>query len=112
MKETYPLLLTGTIDSSVYNNTGNLIRNIDERLKQYEMSIRKYITETPFDVIVFIENSGYRFDEFKFQELANKYNKQFEFISGKICKEEILEHGKSYGDAYLIAEALRRSQLL
>lgn len=108
----YPLLLTGTINSEIYNNTGNLIKSVDVRLSQYENSIEKYITESPFNIIVFIENSGYPFDEARFKRLAFEYNKEFEFISGKICKEEVLAHGKSYGDAYLIAEALEKGVLL
>ena len=111
-KNSTPLLLTGTIDSSVYNNTGNIIQNVAERLNQYESSIEKYISSTPFDIIVFIENSGYAFDELKYKKLAKIYGKEFGFIPGKICKDEILAHGKSFGDAYLIAEALEKSSLL
>ena len=108
----YPLLLTGTIDSEVYNNTGNLIKDIQVRLTQYENAIERYIKDTPFNPIVFIENSGYKFDDMKFENMAADYGKNFEFISGKVCVEEIIEHGKSFGDAYLIAEALEKSQLL
>ena len=111
-RKQYPLLLTGTIDSGVYGNTGNLIKDIKIRLMQYESSIGRYIEETPFDAIVFIENSGYAFDAEKFTKLAHKYNKEFEFISGEICIEEIKQYGKSYGDAYLISEALQTSKLL
>ena len=56
----YPLLLTGTIDSGVYNNTGNLIKDISERLSQYENAIARYIKDTPFDAIIFIENSVFK----------------------------------------------------
>ena len=107
-----PLLLTGTIDSGVYNNTGNIFTDISERLMQYESSISRYITETPFDKIVFIENSGFHFDEQRFSELAKENGKTFEFIQGTICKEEILKHGKSFGDAFLIHEGLKKSKLL
>jgi len=110
--ERYPLLLTGTIDSGVYGNTGNLIKDVQTRLMQYESAIRRYIEETPFDAVIFIENSGYAFDVEKFVRLAHKYNKEFEFISGKIYVKEVKQHGKSYGDAYLISEALQKSELL
>lgn len=111
-KKKYPLLLTGTIDSSVYNNKGNRITDISERLLQYESSIQKYIESTPFNPIVFIENSGYNFDEKKFKDLAELNGKQFEFIEGSICFEEITSKGKSYGDAFLIHEGLSKSRLL
>lgn len=107
-----PLLLTGTINASVYNNVGNIIQDVSVRLEQYETSIEKYIRETPFDKIVFIENSGFSFNEEKYKDLATEYGKEFEFISGKICKEEVLARGKSFGDAYLVSEALQKSVLL
>lgn len=106
------LLLTGTIDSSAYNDVGNLIQDVSIRLEQYETSIERYIKESPFNIIVFIENSGYIFDEEKYKRMAKKYGKKFEFIQGKICAKEIIEHGKSFGDAYLISEALDKSFLL
>lgn len=106
------LLLTGTIDANVYNNVGNLIVDVDTRLEQYKTTIRKYIMETEFTDIVFIENSNYQFDEQEFVELAYKYNKRFEFISGTVCVEEIIKYGKSFGDAYLIYEALQKSKIL
>ncbi|MCB6194758.1 MULTISPECIES: hypothetical protein [Blautia] len=108
----YPLVLTGTIDSNVYGNIGNKIRDVSERLRQHESAIARYILESPFDPIIFIENSGYLFNAKKFLVLANREGKQFEFISGKICFEEIRERGKSFGDAYLIHEVLKKSKLL
>lgn len=106
------LLLTGTIDSSVYNNVGNKITDIGQRIKQYELTIEKYIKENVFTDIVFIENSGFDFDNLKFEKMASENNKRFEFISGKVCRKEIIKYGKSFGDAYLIYEALQKSQLL
>ena len=108
----YPLLLTGTIDSAVYQNVGNKIQDVRVRLNQYESSIECYIRSTPFNPIVFIENSGYEFDSRRFETLAKSYHKQFEFISGTVCKPEIIRYGKSYGDAFLIHEGLQQSRLL
>lgn len=108
----YPLLLTGTIDSAVYQNVGNKIQDVRVRLKQYESSIERYICSTPFNPIVFIENSGYEFDSGRFETLAEAYHKQFEFISGTVCKAEVIRYGKSYGDAFLIHEGLQKSRLL
>ncbi len=108
----YPLLLTGTINASVYNLQGNRINDTDDRLRQYESAITRYISETPFNPIVFIENSGYDFDCNKFIKLANDNGENFEFISGTVCVNEVFLHGKSYGDAFLIHEALEKSVLL
>lgn len=108
----YPLLLTGTIDSSVYGNTGNRIPDIAERLSQYEDSIKRYILYTPFNPIIFIENSGFDFDSIKFQKIAEENRKQFEFIRGTVCVKEVMARGKSFGDAFVIHEALEKSELL
>lgn len=94
------LLLTGTIDSAVYNNVGNKIVDIQERLSQYESCIERYIKESPFMNIVFIENSEYPFDAEKFIAMAencviNGQKKQFEFISGTIKKDEVLKKEKA-----------------
>lgn len=111
-QQSIPLLLTGTIDSSVYMNTGNKICDIGVRLEQYTSAITRYIKCSPFTHIVFIENSGYDFDAEYFINLANEYGKHFEYLSGKICKDEIIKRGKSFGDAFLIHEALEKSDLL
>lgn len=107
-----PLLLTGTIDANVYNNTGNRITDVNIRLEQYENSLRQYIEKTAFNPIVFIDNSGYDFDEVKYKSLAKKYNKEFEFIKGSVQYQNIIEKGKSFGDAFLIHEGLKKSNLL
>lgn len=108
----YPLLLTGTIDANIYNNIGNRITDVNIRLEQYESAIYRYIKESPFNPIVFVENSGYDFDENKFKIYAEEFGKKFEFIKGKICYDEITKKGKSFGDAFLIYEGLIKSKLL
>ncbi len=112
MKYKFPLLLTGTIDTNVYGNVGNKITDITLRIKQYEKSIEKYIKNTPFDAIVFIENSNYSFPVKKFKDLALLYHKKFEFIVGTVVKDKVEKYGKSYGDAFLIHEALQKSAIL
>ena len=44
--------------------------------------------------------------------MAERNNKQFEFINGTVCKEEVKKHGKGYGDSLLIYEGLTKSKLL
>ena len=106
------ILLTGTIDCSVYNDVVIAISDCDERLTQYESAIERYIKLSSFDKIVFIENSGYKFNSAKYEEMALKHNKQFEFINGDIHKKEINRCGRSWGDAFLIHEAIVKSKLL
>ena len=45
--------LTGTINTEIYNNTGNKMCDIKERLNQYENSIYRYIRDSEFSTIVF-----------------------------------------------------------
>ena len=106
------ILLTGTIDPSKFNNTGTKFADASERLNQYCSAIKKWITKTNFQKIVFIENSGYDFDFRQFENLAKEYNKQFEFIVAKPHVEKTIKHGKSYGEIMLMNEAVERSKLL
>lgn len=108
-KKKYPLLLTGTIDSRAFDGDGI---DLEKRLKSYEDAVQRYITETAFNPVVFIENSGYPFDSTRFETLANQHGKNFEFINGTICKDEVKEHGKGYGDSLLVYEGLTNSRLL
>lgn len=108
----YIALLTGTIDSGVFQNTGNQITDIQIRLEQYERSIEKYIRESVFTTIVFAENSGYPFDVYKFEKMALLYKKDFEYVACPSYVEETVKGGKSYGEARLIEDALKNSELL
>lgn len=106
------LILTGTIDPSIFSNTGVVLTNAEERLKQYKSAIHFYITNSPFENIIFIENSGSPFNFKEISNQANKYNKKFEYIKVETDKEETLKYGKSYGEADLITKAILQSNLL
>ena len=111
-KENKTVLLTGTIDSALYNNTGNKVKNVRERYHMYTDSIKAYIRESVFDNIVFAENSQYEFPEDRFSEMADKYNKKFEYVRCPSYIRETISHGKSYGEARMIEDALKMSSLL
>ena len=104
----YPLLLTGTIDPRKYDGE---VKNVEDRLHKYEHAITEYICLTPFNPIVFAENSDYPFDVKKYEEMAIKHGKDFEFVKGTLCKDKVVAHGKGYGDALLIYEGITKSQL-
>lgn len=106
------LLMTGTIDSSRFNNTGVVITNTLERLNQYESTIENYIKYSDFDYIVFAENSGYNFNYKKFNMMAKKHNKKFEFLSLDGYYDETLKYGKSYGESRLMTDAIKKSVLI
>lgn len=112
MNEHYTALLTGTIDSSVFNNVNNVITDVKERLRQYDYSIKKYITDSVFDKIVFAENSGYRFNVAEYEDLAREHLKDFEYVRCPSYISETIEYGKSYGESTLITDAIKLSKIL
>lgn len=109
-----PILLTGTIDvSNSYGGRNKVvINNTKERLQQYESAIYRYICESAFDVIVFVETSNYPFEEEKYKALAEKNNKKFEYITFVGNAEKVKEKGKSYGEAEAILFGITNSRLL
>lgn len=106
------LLLTGTINPGFYNNTNVVLTNPHKRLLQYETAINYYITNSMFDNIIFVENSLYEFNADKFQKLAHKYNKHFEYIPIITDKNKTIQYGKSYGEADCIYKGITLSKLL
>lgn len=68
-----------------------------------------------FTDVVFAENSGAEFDSKKFEELARKNGKNFEYIFRTLNDEQIARMrkcGKSYGEADLIDYAVKTSRLI
>lgn len=106
------LLLTGTIDSSKFNNSMTTLSDVNTRLDHYHSAITKWIKNSDFQKIVFIENSGYDFNYKKYESIAAKLGKQFEFISAEAFVEETIKYGKSYGEIKIINEAVEKSKLL
>ncbi len=105
------LLLTGTIDPAVFNNTNVKVTSAEERLGQYVDSIRKYISLDMFSSVVFVENSGYAFPIEEMQALANKHNAEFEIVRITTDIQKTITLGKSYGEADCIEQGLRKSEL-
>lgn len=106
------ILLTGTINTSVFNNVNVVLTDLNERLRQYSNTIIRYIEDSEFDKIVFVENSGYPFDKNYFLELAHKYEKEFEYLPFIGNRDKISSYGKSYGDAECITFGIKNSNIL
>lgn len=106
------LVLTGTIDPSVFSNTGVVLKDAKLRLEQYEDTLKFYIKKSPFDKFIFVENSGHPFNYSEISNYAEIYNKKFEYIKVDTDKESTLKLGKSYGEADLITKAILQSHLL
>lgn len=105
------LLLTGTINSSIFNNTNIVISSTNERYKQYYHSIKKYIETGIFSSIVFAENSGYSFPVEEIKNYALKFGTNFEFVPVTTDIQKTIELGKSYGEADCIEQGLEKSEL-
>ena len=65
------LLLTGTIDSSKFNNSMTTLSDVNTRLDHYHSAITKWIKNSDFQKIVFIENSGYDFNYKKYESILH-----------------------------------------
>ncbi len=122
VRSSHLILLTGTIDSNAFVYEINDERKINislndtkERLRQYESAISRYITQSVFTEIVFVENSGYPFPVVKYNEFAQRNGKKFEFLYRALTEEEVclmLKKGKSWGEADLIDYAISNSELI
>lgn len=106
------LLMTGTINSGYFGNVETKISDVETRKIQYYETIEKYICESNFDNIVFAENSDYPFDALYFDWLSQKHGKQFEYILVKTDIAKTQSNGKSYGEAHLISEAVKKSKYI
>ena len=83
--------------------------NPEIRCKEYERNIERYIKNSNFDIIIFAENSGYEFDYERYQKMADKVNKVFEYLNVKdYCTSETI----SIGDAQIMKAALQCSKYL
>ena len=119
MNAKYPIILTGTINPNKFSQPNSKSVNVTLsdtkiRLEQYENAIKSYIRTSIFTDIIFVENSGYKFDAEKFSDYAKKYDKHFEYLPMMLSDEQIKMmaiKGKSYGEALLIDYAIKNSIL-
>jgi hypothetical protein len=119
------ILLTGTIAPirfSKHSNSGEVAKRMNvrvsdetQRLAQYESAITRYIKESVFTDIVFVENSGYDFPVSKYEQMAKDCGKKFEFLYRCLTPDDVrcmLSKGKSWGEADLIDYAMINSKLI
>ena len=105
-------IITGTIRPS--GTVGQLIlKNESERLSQYKDALMFIIQSKTFSKIVFCENSGYGIGCFTdMQEEAAKFGTKLELISFTGNAEEVLKHGKGYGEGEIMDYVFANSRLL
>lgn len=106
------LILTGTIRPSLKTDFLAL-RDEEERLKQYEESIGFFIESGAFSKIIFCENSHYGTDRLVYLEETAKTNKvQLELMSFAGDMEQVVSHGKGYGEGEIMKYVFSNSHLL
>lgn len=104
------LLITATICPHKVNSN---VYDVNIRKKQYKDSLEFFIIQKNIRQIVLCENNMFDFSEFSdLKSLANKYNKEIEFISFKGDYRMIQQRGKGYGEGELIKYAFKNSRLL
>lgn len=104
------LLITGCINPD-QNVPVLTIKDSHVRLKQYIESIEYYIACSPFENIVFCDNSCAP-EITGLADLANKYNKRFEWLSFQGDRNRVVTQGKGYGEGEIINYAIQNSLLM
>lgn len=114
----YTLIMTGTINPNAFGR-GKMPNVSDDevkaRLRQYEEAIEAYIELSSFTDIVFVENSCFEIDTQKYIDMALSMNKRFEYLPMVLTPQQtsnMLQKGKSYGEALLIDFAMKNSMLV
>ena len=105
------IIITGTISPN--DNIKDLnLRNVEERLEQYKNALEKTIDLLPGGKIVFCDNSGYDTTALNYLiELADKNNVQLELLSFKGDTQNVVIHGKGYGEGEIVKYVLENSKL-
>ncbi len=111
-KHDYPtLLITGTIQVDS-NMPFVAVNNVEERKEAYLNTVLWAIASTPFQRIVFCENSGFELDCSYLRSSATESNKEFEYLAFTGNKKKAIEQGKGYGEGEIISYALENSELI
>ncbi len=87
------------------------IKNAENRRQQYLESFKYYIKNTSIKKIVYCDNSmAPKVDEIS--KIANRYSKEFEWLSFVGDNVKAVTQGKGYGEGEIIEFALEHSKLL
>lgn len=106
------ILLTWTIQVS--GQFDHQVRQTESRLKQYITNIVKYIVDSPFQKIIFCENSNYNIKDIikNLQELSLVYWKTIEFLQFQWNEKKNQAQGRGYWESEIMEYAINNSILL
>jgi len=104
------IILTTTVNINQYKTYIHQ-RGYEERLNTYMTSIRRWMEESQFNILV-VENSGYEFKEL--DEFKEKYSERFDFVSFNekdIAGEQLYTNqSKGISELYSIQTAYQNSK--
>ena len=105
-------IITGTIKPAL--QMGQLVlRDEEERLKQYEDSIRFLLCSGAFTKVVFCENSHYGTERLSYlTEIAGENGVELELLSFHGNEEKACIHGKGYGEGEIMDHVFSHSKLI
>ena len=90
-----------------------VLRDEEERLKQYEESIQCMLRSGAFDKVVFCENSNYGTEKLSYlTETARENGVELELLSFQGNEEQACIHGKGYGEGEIMDYVFSHSKLI
>ncbi len=90
-----------------------VLRDEEERLRQYKESIQFFLESRAFSRVVFCENSNYGTENLsQLFKIAEKNNVEFELLSFQGNAEEACIHGKGYGEGEIMEHVFSHSKLI
>lgn len=105
-------IITGTV-SPCPQMSHLVLRDEEERLKQYEDSIESMLCSRAFSGVVFCENSNYGTEKMSYLvKIAEENGVELELLSFQGNEEKACIHGKGYGEGEIMDYVFSHSKLL
>ena len=105
-------IITGTIEPAV-QMSHLVLRDRQERLKQYADSIHFFLEKKIFSRIVFCENSNYGTEKLAYlKKLAEENGVALELLSFQGNSEKTCAHGKGYGEGEILEHVFKNSRIV
>lgn len=106
------IIVTATI-APESNMQQLVLKDKEQRLKQYKSALNSLIDAKPDAKIVFCDNSGFGTDGFEEEiSCAKKKGIQLEILSFWGNSDAVIRHGKGYGEGEIIRHVLSESRLI
>ena len=105
-------IVTGTI-SPAPQVSQLVLRDVEERLKQYEESLHFLLCSQTFSKVVFCENSNFGTERMSYlKDIAKENGAELELLSFQGNVEKACVHGKGYGEGEIMDYVFSHSELI